>query len=291
MTLRPRACAVESGCIDGREVTQGNGVDPVEREHALAGAFPIHAGHPEADIASLGDVLGDLRDGCCFEAQVHLQHHRLRQRIHGGDGAEAARLRREALRGMRGEVEALEIALEAFFDVRPENLDGHRAQPGWRAHCRLVHLRDGRCRDRRSEILVDFVPGLAESRLDLLMRFLDGKRGKPVAQRSQRIGQLWANDIGAGGKELSKLDVSGPESPNRFGEALAFFFSLGERHFVAGSAQNAKRPRQRHQFGDEPNPVPSQRRASLRQTVCILDCVDHSRVQNCRCLPINTRRR
>ncbi len=277
--VKAERLAVDPGRVDGGEIAQRDRVDPVQGENALAGALPVHVRHAEAEIAGFGDVLGHLGNGGRLQAQIHLQHNRLRKRIHRGHGAKTPCLRRQSFRSVRREVEALKIAFEPFFDVRAEDLDGDGAQAAFRPHRRLVHLRDRGCGERRAEIGVDFIPGPPESGLDLPVRLPDRKWRKPVAQRAESVRQMRPDHIGTGRQELAELDVGWPERSDRPGKPLPLGFALCRRFFVGRPAQNAQWRRQRDRVGHKPGPVPSERRAGLGQTVRILDCVEHSRVE------------
>ena len=89
--VQPKRAAVEAGRLDGREIGQRDGLDPVQGHDALRGPLPIDLRNAEILVARFLDVFGHLRDGGRFKPQIHFQQHRLRERVDRGHRAQPPR--------------------------------------------------------------------------------------------------------------------------------------------------------------------------------------------------------
>jgi hypothetical protein len=115
-------------------------VDPLDCQDAFSGAAPIDVRNAEAFvILGVACHLGHRRG---FEPQVHLEVRRVLQVVDDGDGLQAARRRIEAFDQTRCEVVAVEIAVEALFDIRTEDFDGDGLLDAAFENVGLVHLCD-----------------------------------------------------------------------------------------------------------------------------------------------------
>ena len=88
--LAQHVVRVVAGRDQGVALVDRDTLDPLQREHAPAGALPVHRRHQEAGI--LGEVLAQLGGRGGLEAEVHLHHHALRE---GADHLDRRSLRHE----------------------------------------------------------------------------------------------------------------------------------------------------------------------------------------------------
>ena len=131
---------VASGAVDGGEVVQGDGVDPLRREHVAVGEVPFRPRH--AEIRILAGVVGEFGERRRFQAEIHLDRHRAGQRLDHLLHAQASGLGGDTLEQPRGETHGLEITRELLAHPRPHHLDGDETLGARRACARPMHLRD-----------------------------------------------------------------------------------------------------------------------------------------------------
>ncbi len=196
---KPFACSV-SRCGYRRAV------DPFDRQDALRRAAPIDVGNAKAFVVF--DVAGHLGDRCGLEPQIHLEIGRVLQVVDDGDGLQAARRRIEALDHARGEIVAVEIAVEALLDVRAQDFDGDGFLDAALHHVGLVNLGDRCGSDGRAEFDEVVFELAAKRALDGAAGFGHRKGLGLVLQVPEIGGKLRADDVGAGREKLTELDVA-----------------------------------------------------------------------------------
>ena len=211
----------------------------MQGEHVLGGPHPVDRRH--AKIRIFLGVLRHFRDRRRLEAQIHLDRHAARQRIHHFDDAQPPRLRGHPL-GVEGdECERLEIGLEAALDARPQHLDGDWPALALLEHLGAMHLRDRGGRNGRAEARETVAQRRAERAGDGGLGLGLRKRCHSVLQAFEIARQRRADDIRPRCQKLSELDVARAEPGQR----------RGEPH----RAGCARRPRRRGRSGppfDEP---------------------------------------
>src|SRR5215813_3962108 len=146
----------------------------------------------------------------------------------------------EALDHARGEEIGVEVLVEALLDARTENLHGDRLRPDVTLTYRgLMHLGDRGGGDRWTEFGEDFADRRFKRVLHRILRLLLRERRETILQRSKIRGELAADDIVAGRKELAELDVGRPEGGERsgktrfvagIGSAVGLFFAQRRGH-------------------------------------------------------------
>ena len=187
-------------------IVQRDAVDPLHRQHMMAGAIPIHRRH--AEIMILAGVLRHLRERGRFQPQIHFHRHRARQRIDDLDRTQPPRFGRNRFDLSRREHEIAEIMTEAAANVGSQHLHRDRLADAVFLDFGAMHLRDGCGGDR-----------FAEARKHLCHRPLEGVGdhgfGLRLRKRRQTILQILkiarhrdANHVGTGGEKLAELDVS-----------------------------------------------------------------------------------
>ena len=244
-----RAPSAFRSCPEARKAARSetrDPVDPFKRQHPPGAAAPIDLRHAKAFVV-LG-VLRHLRNGRSLHAQIHLDGDRLGQRLHHGFRPQPPRGWMEALDHARGEEIGVEVLVEALLDAGPQHLDRHRLQRAARLpDLRLVHLRDRGGGHRRAE--------LGEERVDRRLQCLlhrgprlglrEGRQ--PVLERGEVGGELAADDVVAGGKELPELDVGRSERGQGFRElrlvAAAISLLAERRRHPAEEPERRREPR------------------------------------------------
>ena len=207
---------VVPGGDQGVALVDGDALDPLQREHAAAGAPPVHRRHQEAGV--LGEVLAQLGSRRGLEAEVHLHHHTLGEGADHLDRPQPAPGGQGPLGEFRHPVEELEIALQGALDAGPQDLDRDRLARGGD---REMHLRDGGGGDG---LVVEFakerLKGCAE------LGFDDGARGlrvegrQTVLKRGEGGRGFLAHQVRPGAERLAELDEARPQHLERAGEAL-----------------------------------------------------------------------
>ena len=210
--------AVEPGLADGGDVVDADALHPLHRQHPLAGEVPVHLRHPdvlaqrrrvqvrdpglhrlrlEAEVQLLGQVVGEVGD--------HILCRQPAAQLGQFDGLGEA-------------LEDLQVGGDPAADARPLDLDDDvlAAVQG-----RVVHLRDGRRRERLFVPFGEQLGRVAAELLDEELVHLFGVGGwHPVEQAAEFAGQRFAERAGAGRDDLAELHVRRPQ----VGEGLRELF-------------------------------------------------------------------
>ena len=103
-----------------RAIIDADSGDPLQCQHAAAGAPPIDFGHAKIRIA--GEIFGELRGGGRLKTQIHLELHHLGQGLHHLDRLQPPQHGLKAL-AQRGQPQKeLEIARKSLGDARAQHL-------------------------------------------------------------------------------------------------------------------------------------------------------------------------
>ncbi len=182
-----------------------------------------------------------------------------------------------ALGGARREVQRVEIGLEAPLDAGPQDFHRNGLPVGFR----LMHLRDGRRRDRGAERRIDVPQRLAECGGDLRLGVSLRERRHAVLQALQIARERGTDDIGARCQELPELDVSRPEARQR-SRKLAGRVAPARPLQQSGDTQSESRRRgQRGRIGQTEHTFARKDKTGARQTKQMTDRRDHKRQPEC----------
>ncbi len=197
-------------------VVGANAGDPLEGQHAAAGALPIDPRHAKAGIA--GKVFAELGRGRGFEAQIHLETDHFGQGLHDLDRLEPPRRRVQALDPPGEPQKQIEVAGERLGHARPQHLDRDLMPVRGAGEMDLGDRgRGNRGFVERGE---QGFERPAELGLDRRPRLVPRKRRQAILEARQIGRDLFAEDIGPGRQQLAELDEARPHFVERGGEPL-----------------------------------------------------------------------
>jgi hypothetical protein len=190
--------------------------DALRREHALAGAHPVHDRDVKAGVAR--EVFRKLRRRRCLEAEIHLAPDGVGEYRDRLDETQTAQRRYMHFDAFADPEEQVEVAVERRFDAGPQHLD--RDLPSLRVHGE-VHLRDRGGGDR---LLVEAVEQLfqwpAELVLDSRSNVVEREGRQAILQLRQVGCDLLAEQVGPARQSLTQLDERRAGVLERAGELL-----------------------------------------------------------------------
>ena len=191
--------------------------DAFHGEDPPTGPLPIHSRHAKALIVAA--VFRQLDRSRRLEPQIELAAGRSGKDGHRLDRLVMAKMRLRALHQPRQPAEEDQIPLDRLLDAGAKHLD--RGQLTIRGDGEM-HLGDRggghRLLDEFAEHLLDRLP---EIRLDRRPRRRDRKRRQAILERCKVMGNVVAQEIGAGRQALAKLDEGRPHLLQRRGQPLA----------------------------------------------------------------------
>ncbi|MNE20465.1 hypothetical protein D3C80_1135880 [compost metagenome] len=189
---------------------------PFQRQHPLAHPVPDDGGG--GHIAVLGHDLGQFGGGGRLQPHVQFKLQRL-----GDDLDEGARLQPtggldEAVDQGGPQAHGVQPLGHAPLDAGTQHLDRHLApvgQPG------RVRLGQGGGAHGLGQVDEQALGRTAQRALDLALGLLQREGRQLVLQSPQVLGELQAEDVGAGGQHLAQLDGDGAEVLEGLADALA----------------------------------------------------------------------
>ena len=232
--------------VETRQVHQGRighrqARRPLQRQHALADPVPDDGGGRH--IAVLGHDLGQLRGGGRLQPHVQLQ----RQGA-GDDLDKGLRLQPpggfdELLHQLGAQTHGIQTARHAALDAGTQHLDRHLATVGEVSRVSLGQRGGG---DRGAQIAEQALDRAAQRAFDLGAGLVQREGRQLVLQSAQILGELDAEDVGAGGQNLTQLDGHGAEVFKRLPDALA-----GPTSAVLAAGRHLHQPRERPRPGGQ----------------------------------------
>ena len=208
--------AVQARRVQRRRVRQRQPARPFQGQHPLAHALPDHGRRPHVAVA--GHDLAHLAGPGGLHAQVQLQLQRA-----DDDPGEQHRLQ-PAGRGDQpldqtgDQQQHAAVGVDAPLDPRPQHLHRH---PTAVEHRGLMGLGDGGGGDRLAEGRVETLDRPPQRALDLGPGDGGVEGRQTVLEVRQVLGELAAEDVGAGRQHLAQLDGDGAEALQRPGQPLA----------------------------------------------------------------------
>ncbi len=239
--------------------------DALGGQDRAAGALPIDLRHAKSRVAR--EILAELGGGGRLEAQIHLEIDRLREGLDDLDRLQSAQRRPGPLDQLGQPAEQVEVAGKGAGDPRTQDLDRDLAPVG---RHREMDLRDRGRGDRGFvETREPAVERRRELRFDQRPRLVPGKGRQAILQAREILGDLLAQQIGAGRKQLAELDKAGPQFAEGGGEPLAWAGGGGR----AATAQQPHCAQQRRgagyliakRHGREQRVMPRQRQADPQE--------------------------
>ena len=191
---------------------------PLHRQHPLGGEVPVHLGHP--------DVLAQRRRVQVGDPGIHRLGLQAEVQLFGqvvGEVGDHVLCRQAAAQlgqfdGLGEPLQDLQVGRDPAPDARALDLDDDLLAA---VQGRVVHLRDGRRRERRLVPLGEQLGGVAAELIDEELVHLLGVGGRhPVEQAPEFAGQRLTECAGTGRDDLPELHVRRPEVGEGVGELL-----------------------------------------------------------------------
>ncbi|MNQ78494.1 hypothetical protein D3C85_934070 [compost metagenome] len=207
---------VEAGQGLQRRIGHRQAGGPLQRQHPLADPVPDDGGG--GHVAVLGHDLGQFRGGRRFQPHVQFKLERAGDDLDEGLGLQPPGGRDELLHQLGAQTHGIQSARHAALDAGPQHLDRHLAAV--RQPCG-VRLGQGRGGDRLAQVAEQALDRTPQRALDLGAGFGQREGRQLVLQPAQILGELDAEDVGAGGQDLTQLDGHGAEVFEGLTDALA----------------------------------------------------------------------
>ena len=217
ITARGEMLEVEALGFELGAIVQRRAVDPVERQHVLGGAVPVHRRHAEVRIASWcsppSRTARRLRAAGPSRSQTERRSVATvsirRSRRASADIASAR---------PRGEGEGVEVDAEALLDAGTQHLDGDRLAAVRRVDLGAMHLRDRGGGDRGPNAANASFSGLPSAAVTTASASRARERRHLVLQAFEIAGERDADHVGPRRQELAELHVGRAELGQRGGE-------------------------------------------------------------------------
>ena len=173
--------------------------------------------------------------------------------------------------------EGIEIGFEPAFNSGPENLYGHRFARAVHFDFRAMHLRDGRCGHRWSEIFVDRGKRFAKRGRNHRLRFALRKRRHLVLQAFQVACDLRSDHVLPCREKLAELDVGGSEPGQCRRQPAVTAFCARPLKEASERDCSLGRQRQRPRIDQRKYALARENEAGARKTEQMRDGSDHNR--------------
>ena len=207
---------VEMGQVERGGVRQGRAAGPFQGQNPLAHAVPDDLGREHVAVA--GHHFAQLVGAGRLQAQVEFELGGADHRLGEGLRLQPAGGGHETVHQAGGELKRLRILSDAITDIGPQHLHRHAAAV---VQARVVGLGQGSGGHRLAELGEHALHRLAQRGLHLGAGLGHGEGRQLVLQARQVLGELRAEDVGAGGEKLAELDGHGAKRDEGRGQALA----------------------------------------------------------------------
>ena len=208
---------VDAGGLETLDVADGYAMDALEHHDRAAGEVPVDLRNvKQVGAFEVGAQATRIRR---LHPQVELVVDGLVEFIHHFDGPKPACIRHVAHGQAREQKQQFEVALDDRLDAGAQHLDRHFTavvQP------RDVHLcHRGRGDGLAAEFAEEAVELASQRLLDQTHRLIAGKRRHAILKPRQFLGDVFRQQVGAGGQHLAEFHEHRPQFLQRLAQAHA----------------------------------------------------------------------